>query len=61
MSFEDTPAGYAVCQACDAPATHTVKYEGKETVLCKYHRELLGKHASFAEALQERARKEKKR
>jgi len=61
VSFEETPAGYAECWACDAPATHAVTYDGVEAVLCKYHRELLGKHTSFAAALQERARKEKKR
>lgn len=58
MSLEGSPAGFAECQACDAPATRAGKYEGKPVVLCAYHHALLGKHPNFVEAFQERARKE---
>lgn len=61
MSFDDPPPGFAVCQACDAPATKTGNYEGKPVVLCLYHYRLLGKHWNFVEALDARAKKAKEK
>ncbi len=58
MSLDELPAGFVECQACDAPATKTAKYEGRPVVLCAYHHALLGRHANFVEALHARARKE---